>query len=139
MGHGCTQTLLRVETCTHHVVTGTYDKRYNYILANINSESSRVIFSFFFVFIQWVKHFCTPANFVTICSTVLNHKKIFIYNLCFGLSKLYTNIQQDQKAKLDYHMSMLFAYMAGGEGVGVRGFKMSGPYNKKSQGSLRLF
>ena len=55
---------------------------------------------------------------------MLNIKKIFIYNLCFGLSKLYTNIQQDQKAKLDYHMSMLFAYMAGGEGVGVRGFKM---------------
>ena len=45
-----------------------------------------------------------------------NNKKIFIYNLCFGLSKLYTNIQQDHKAKLDYHMSMLFAYMAGGEG-----------------------
>ena len=53
---------------------------------------------------------------------MLNNKKIFIYNLCFDLSKLYTNIQQDQKAKLDYHMSMLFAYMAGGEGV--RGFKM---------------
>ena len=44
--------------------------------------------------------------------------KIFIYNLSFGLSKLYTNIQQDQKAKLDYHMSMLFAYIAGGEGEG---------------------
>ena len=28
------------------------------------------------------------------------------------------------KAKLDYHMSMLFAYMAGGEGGGGRGFKM---------------
>ena len=55
---------------------------------------------------------------------MLNNKKIFIYNLCFGLSKLYTNIQEDQKAKLDYHMSMLFAYMAGGEGVGVGGFKM---------------
>ena len=50
-------------------------KKYNYKLANINSESSRVIFSCFFffvvvvvvfVFIQWVKHFCTPANFVTI-------------------------------------------------------------------------
>ena len=53
-----------------------------------------------------------------------NNKKIFIYNLYFGLSKLYTNIQQDQKVKLDYHMSMLFAYMAGGEGVGFRGFKM---------------
>ena len=53
-----------------------------------------------------------------------NNKKIFIYNLCSDLSKLYTNIQQDQKAKFDYHMSMLFAYMAGGEGVGVRGFKM---------------
>ena len=58
---------------------------------------------------------------------MLNNKKIFIYKLCFGLSKLYTNIQQDQKAKLDYHMSMLFAYMAsgkGGGGLGVRGFKM---------------
>ena len=42
----------------------------------------------------------------------------------FCFVKLYTNIQQDQEAKLDYHMSMLFAYMAGGEGVGVRGFKM---------------
>ena len=47
-----------------------------------------------------------------------------MYNLCFRLSKLYTNIQQDLKAKLDYHMSILFAYMAGGEGVGVRGFKI---------------
>ena len=47
---------------------------------------------------------------------MLNNKKIFIYNLCFGLSKLYTNFQQDHEAKLDYHMSMLFAYMAGGEG-----------------------
>ena len=48
-------------------------------IVNINSESSRVIFSFV-VFLQWVKHFCTPANFVTICSTVLNNnKKIFIY------------------------------------------------------------
>ena len=47
---------------------------------------------------------------------MLNSKKIFIYNGCSGLSKLYTNIQQDQKAKLDYHMSMLTAYMAGGGG-----------------------
>ena len=53
-----------------------------------------------------------------------NNNKIFLYNLYFGKSKLYTNIQHDQKAKLDYHMSMLFAYMAGGEGVGVRSFKM---------------
>ena len=51
---------------------------------------------------------------------MLNNKKVFIYNLCFGLSKLYTNIQQDQKAKLDYHMAMLFAYMAGWEGLGQR-------------------
>ena len=45
-----------------------FRKKYNYILANINTDSSRVIFSFFpfFVFIQWVKHFCTPTNFVTI-------------------------------------------------------------------------
>ena len=35
-----------------------------------------------------------------------------------------TNIQQDQKTKLDYHMSMLFAQMAGREGVGIRGLKM---------------
>ena len=54
---------------------------------------------------------------------MLNNKKIFIYNLCFGLSKLYTNIQQDQKAKLDYHMSVLFAYMAGGEGWGIEVLK----------------
>ena len=55
---------------------------------------------------------------------MLNNKKIFIYNLCFGLSKLYTKIQQDQQAKLDYHMSVLFAYMAGGEWWGLRGFIM---------------
>ena len=67
-----------------------FRKKYNYKLANINSESSRVIFSFFFC--------------------------LHLYNLCFGLSKLYTNIQQDQKAKLDYHMSILFAYMVGEEG-----------------------
>ena len=41
------------------------------------------------------------------------------------MSKLYTNIQQDQKAKLDYHMSMLFAYMAGGEGWGLEVLKCS--------------
>ena len=39
------------------------------------------------------------------------------------MSKLYTNIQQDQKAKLDYHMSMLFAYMAGWEGCGLEVLK----------------
>ena len=33
-----------------------FRKKYNYILANINRESSRVIFSFF-ILIQWVKHF----------------------------------------------------------------------------------
>ena len=44
-----------------------FRKKYNYmyILANIDRESSRVIFSFFCL-LQWVKHFCTPANFVTI-------------------------------------------------------------------------
>ena len=30
MGDGCRQTLLRVETCAHYVLTGTYDKRCNY-------------------------------------------------------------------------------------------------------------
>ena len=49
-------------------------------------------------------------------------KTIFIYNLCFGLSKLYTNIQHDQKAKSDNHMSILFAYIAGGEEVGRQRF-----------------
>ena len=39
--------------------------------------------------------------------------------LMFWFVKLYTNIQQDQKATLDYHMPMLCAYMAGGEGEGV--------------------
>ena len=48
-----------------------------------------------------------------------------MYSLCFGLSKLYTNIQQDQKAKLDCHMLKLFAYMAIWRAVrGVRGFKI---------------
>ena len=52
-------------------------------------------------------------------------KNIVIHNLCFGLSKLYIDIQQDQKEKkIDYRMSMLFVYMAGREGVGVRSFKM---------------
>ena len=90
-----------------------------WLILTVNHQGS--YFPFFFIFIQWVKHFCTPANFV---STVLNNKNIFIYNLCFGLSKLYTNIQQDQKAKLDYHMSIVLAYMAGGEGVGFKGFNM---------------
>ena len=53
---------------------------------------------------------------------MLNNEKNIYIQLMFGLSKLYTNIQQDQKAKLDYHMSMLFAYMAGGEGVGLQRF-----------------
>ena len=55
---------------------------------------------------------------------MLNDNKKYLYTTCFGLSQLYTNIQQDQKAKLDYQVSMLSAYLAGGEGVGVRGFKM---------------
>ena len=46
-------------------------------------------------------------------------KKIFMYNLCFCLSKLYTNTQQNQKANLDYHMSVFFAYMVGGSGWGL--------------------
>ena len=101
-----------------------YHFRKKYILANINSESSRVIFFLFFCLHPVGKTFLYPSKFCDHLSTVLNNKKIFIYNLRFGLSKLYTNIQQDQKAKLDYHMLMLFAYIAGGEGVGVRGFKM---------------
>ena len=46
------------------------------------------------------------------------NKNIYI-QLVFWFVKTYTNIQQDQKTKLDYHRSMLFAYMAGGEGGGV--------------------
>ena len=42
-----------------------FRKQYNYILANINSESSRVIFSFFCLH-PVCQTFCTPANFVTI-------------------------------------------------------------------------
>ena len=41
----------------------------------------------------------------------------------FGLSELYTNIQQGQKAKLDYHMSLLFAYMGAGRGWGLEVLK----------------
>ena len=43
-------------------------------------------------------------------------KKVFIYNLCFGLSKVYTNIQQDQKAKLSY-VNVVCVY--GGRGGGL--------------------
>ena len=64
-----------------------HKKNLKYILANINSESSRVIFSFFFVFIQWAKHFCTPANFVTISSTVQNNKKNINIQLMFWFVK----------------------------------------------------
>ena len=63
--------------------------------------------------------FLNPSKFCNHLKHSAKLKKIFIYNLCFCLSKLYTNIQQDQKAKLDYHMSILFAYIAGGE-VGGR-------------------
>ena len=37
------------------------------------------------------------------------------YNLCFDLSKLYTNIQQDQKAKL---VTVKFVCVYGGRGGG---------------------
>ena len=42
-----------------------FRKKYNYILANINSESSRIMFSFFCLH-PVGQTFCTPANFVTI-------------------------------------------------------------------------
>ena len=53
-------------------------------------------------------------------SKLCNHLKhsAKLYKKYLYTTNLYTNIQQDQKAKLDYHMSMLFAYMAGGEGDG---------------------
>ena len=46
-----------------------------WLILTVNHQGS--YFPFFFVFIQWVKHFCTPANFITILSTVLNNKKIY--------------------------------------------------------------
>ena len=56
---------------------------------------------------------------------MLNNNKKYLYTTYILVCQnWYTNIQQDQKVKLDYHMSMLFAYMAGGEGVEFRGFKM---------------
>ena len=54
---------------------------------------------------------------------MLNNKKN-IYNLCFGLSKLYINIQQDQKANLNDHMSRFLRIWRAGRGRGVRRFKM---------------
>ena len=53
-----------------------------------------------------------------------NNKKIFIYNLCFDLPEPYANIQQDRKAKLDYHMSMLsMRIWRAGRGWELRGLK----------------
>ena len=52
----------------------TFVKKYDYILANINSESSRVIFSFFCLH-PVGQTFLNPSKFVTIWSTVLNKKK----------------------------------------------------------------
>ena len=51
---------------------------------------------------------------------MLSNKKIFIYNFCFGLSKLYTNIQQDLKAKLDVHVVWVY----GGRGGGGEGLEV---------------
>ena len=36
MGQGCIQTLLRIETYAHHVLTGTYDKR---IITGLNCSN----------------------------------------------------------------------------------------------------
>ena len=56
---------------------------------------------------------------------MLNNKKKYLNAHYVLVCQNYTLIfQQDQRAKMDYHMSMLFAYMAGGEGEGARGFKM---------------
>ena len=49
-------------------------KKYNYILEILTVNHKGSYFPFF-VFIQWVKLFCIPANFITIWSTVLNNKK----------------------------------------------------------------
>ena len=51
---------------------------------------------------------------------MLNNKKNIYIQLMFWSVKTV----QDKKAKFDYRMSILSVYMAGGEGVGVRGFKM---------------
>ena len=53
-----------------------------------------------------------------------NNKKIFIYNLCSALSKLYTNIQQDQEAKLDYQCQCCLRIWRAGREWEVRGFKI---------------
>ena len=39
-----------------------------WLILTVNHQGSFFLFFFFFflVFIEWVKHFCTPANFVTI-------------------------------------------------------------------------
>ena len=65
-----------------------------------------------------------PIKFGNHLKHSANNNKKCLYTTYVLVCKLHTNIQQDQKAKLDHHMSVMFAYMAGGEGVGVRGFKM---------------
>ena len=52
-----------------------------------------------------------------------NNKKNYV-QLMFWFVKTVHYYSAGPESKMDYHMSMLFAYMAGGEGVGVRGFKM---------------
>ena len=99
-----------------------FRKKYNYTSANINSESSRVIFSFFCLH-PVGQTFCTLANFVTIWSTVLNNNKKYLYTtyvlVCQNCTLIFSRTR-----KQNWIIIMLFAYMAGGEGVGGRGFKM---------------
>ena len=53
-----------------------------------------------------------------------NKKKVFIYNLCFGLSKLYINSQQDEKAEIGLsYVNVVCVYGGTGGGGGLEVFK----------------
>ena len=54
---------------------------------------------------------------------MLNNKNIYI-QLMFWFVNTVTNIQQGQKAKLDYHMSMLLRKWRAGRGWGLEVLKM---------------
>ena len=82
-------------------------------------------FFFFFVFIQWVKRFCTPANFVTIWSTVLNNEKKYLYTtyvlVCQNCTLIFSRTRKQNWIIIC--QCCMHIWLAG-RGVGVRGFKM---------------
>ena len=63
-----------------------FRKKNNYILANINSESSKVIFSFFYLHPKG-QTFLYPSKFVTTRITVLNNIKNIYIQLMFWFVK----------------------------------------------------